>query len=136
LAGRKIVPRINTISWPRHPCFQDQDYDQNIGGEGKANRPVPQNRKKQAVSYLVFLLICGYAIGGIADDETEVPIIFAPQVKQMLGNPNTVIIDVRRYRNWWRSSKKILTAVREDPSRVNQWIQKYAGDKTLIFYCS
>jgi hypothetical protein len=97
---------------------------------------VPQNKKKQAVSYLIFLLICGYAIEGIGNDATEVPRISAAQVKQMLGSPDSVIIDVRRFRNWWRSSKKILTAVREDPSRVNQWIQKYTREKTLIFYCS
>ena len=47
-----------------------------------------------------------------------------------------VVIDVRTHRNWWRSSKKIPTAVREDPSRVDQWFQKYSTNQTLIFYCS
>jgi hypothetical protein len=45
-----------------------------------------------------------------------------------------IIIDVRKYRNWWRSSKKILSAVREEPSKVDQWAQKYPKDKSLIFY--
>jgi hypothetical protein len=85
---------------------------------------------------VVLLLICVHNVGVIAGSESEVPRISAQQVKKILGNSDTVIIDVRRYRNWWRSSKKISTAVREDPSRVDQWIKKYARNKTLIFYCS
>jgi rhodanese-related sulfurtransferase len=97
---------------------------------------VPNKQKKHTVSGLVFLLIFGYSVGVIAGDANEVRRISVLDVKQMLGDPDTVIIDVRRYRNWWRSSKKIATAVREDPSKVNLWIKKYSTDKTLIFYCS
>ena len=97
---------------------------------------MPNIQKKHTGSGLVFLLIWVYTAGVIAGDETEVPRISVQDAKQMLGNPDTVIIDVRRYRNWWRSSKKISTAVREDPSKVNQWFQKYTRDETLIFYCS
>jgi hypothetical protein len=58
------------------------------------------------------------------------------QVKDRLGLPRTVVIDVRTHRNWWRSSKKIPTAVREDPSTVDQWFERYSRNQTLIFYCS
>ena len=84
----------------------------------------------------VFLLIISQAAVPRADDTKAAPRISVHKVKKMLGDPNTVIIDVRQFRNWWRSSKKILTAVREDPTMVEKWIQKYAKDKTLIFYCS
>ncbi len=86
--------------------------------------------------FFVCLLILGHRPVLVAADKNTVPRISAAQVKQMIGLPETVIIDVRRSRNWWRSSKKILTAVREDPSKVDKWAQKYAKDKTLIFYCS
>ena len=84
----------------------------------------------------VFLLIISQAAVPRADDTKAAPRISVHKAKLMLGNPDTVIIDVRKYRNWWRSSKKISTALREDPTKVDQWIQKYAKDKTLIFYCS
>jgi predicted sulfurtransferase len=90
--------------------------------------------------YSTFFFICLLILGNrpvfAAADKNIVPRISAAQVKQMIGLPETVIIDVRRFRNWWRSSKKILAAVREDPSKVDKWAQKYAKDKTLIFYCS
>ncbi len=83
---------------------------------------------------VVFLLIFGPT--AVAGDTQDVPRISVHQAKKMMGSPDTIVIDVRKYRNWWRSSKKIPTAVREDPSKVNQWIEKYAKSQTLIFYCS
>jgi hypothetical protein len=82
------------------------------------------------------LLIIGHGPVLAAADKNNVPEISVDQVKQMIGLPKTVIIDVRRYRSWWRSSKKIATAVRENPSSVDKWAQKYTKDMTLIFYCS
>ena len=86
--------------------------------------------------FFICLLILGQGSVPIAADKNNVPQISAERVKQMMGLPETVIIDVRRFRSWWQSSKKIANAVREDPSRVDKWAQKYAKDETLIFYCS
>lgn len=87
-----------------------------------------------AISFLQILLILGQAPWLNASDTTSVPRISADQVNQLLGKPHTVIIDVRKPRNWWRTSKKILTAVREDPSKVDRWAQEYSKGQTLIFY--
>jgi hypothetical protein len=87
-----------------------------------------------AISFLQILLILGPAPWLNAGDTTSVPRISVDQVNLLLSKPDTVIIDVRKPRNWWRTSKKILTAVREEPSKVDQWARKYAKDHTLIFY--
>ena len=87
-----------------------------------------------AISFLQILLILGPAPGLNASDTAGIPRITADQVNRLLGKPDTVIIDVRRPRNWWRTSKKVLSAVREEPSKVEQWARKYAKDQTLIFY--
>jgi hypothetical protein len=71
-----------------------------------------------------------------ADNADTVPRISAEAVKQLLGRPDTVIIDVRKARNWWSSTTKILSAVREDPRSVTQWVGRYSKNKTLIFYCA
>ncbi len=83
-----------------------------------------------------FFMILSQAAVLLADGTGDVSRLSAHQVKKLLGRPDTVVIDVRTYRNWWRSSKKIPTAIREDPSKVDQWIEKYVKDQTLIFYCS
>jgi len=76
----------------------------------------------------------GQASWLVADDKPSVPRISADQLNQRLGAPETAVIDVRKPRNWWRTSKKISTALREDPSKVDQWALKYSKNQTLIFY--
>ena len=71
-----------------------------------------------------------------ADSSSDVPRITVVEVKQRLGSSDMIIIDVRRTRNWWSSSKKIISATREDPSKVSQWAGKYPKDQTLVFYCA
>ena len=83
---------------------------------------------------LILLLIFGPKPLMAAGDTKDVAKISVEHVKQLLGKPDIVIIDVRKPRNWWRSSKKIVNAVRQDPSKVDQWAQKYTKDQTLIFY--
>jgi len=87
-----------------------------------------------AISFLQILLLLGPAPWLNASDTASVPRISADQVKQLLGKPDAVIIDVRKPRSWWRTSKKILTAVREDPFKIDQWAPKYTKDQTLVFY--
>jgi len=89
-----------------------------------------------ALACILFLLVWGQPRVPLAGDAADIARISADQVKGLTGRPDTVIVDVRTYRNWWRSSKKIPTAVREDPSKVDQWIEKYFKDQTVIFYCS
>jgi len=90
--------------------------------------------RQGTVAFIIFLLIFNSSDLSAADNDKNVPAISVHQVKQLLNNSDVIIIDVRKYRNWWRSSKKILSAVREDPSKVDQWAQKYPKDKSLIFY--
>jgi len=86
--------------------------------------------------FFAYLAILGHGPVLSAAENSNVPEISPSQVKELLGQPKTAIIDVRRFRSWWQSGKKILSAVREDPSKVDQWAQNYTKDMTLIFYCS
>ena len=95
-----------------------------------------QKYRALVMACCVFLLIIGRAAVPVGGDTGELSRLSVHQVQERLGRPDTVIIDVRKSRNWWRSSKKIPTAVREDPSKVKQWIEKYTKNQTLIFYCS
>jgi len=90
--------------------------------------------RRNTVAGFIFLLIFSTTGFSAAENDKNVPAISVHQVKQLLHDSDAIIIDVRKYRNWWRSNKKILSAVREDPSKVDQWAQKYPKNKSLIFY--
>ena len=71
-----------------------------------------------------------------AGSNIDVPRISVDDAKELLGNPGVVIIDVRTQKSWWSSTTKILGAVREDPSKVSDWMGKYSKTQTLLFYCT
>lgn len=87
-------------------------------------------------AWLGFLLILGNLAAVSAGDLDVVPVVSVHQVGQMLGRPDLIIIDVRKNLSWWQSTTKISSAVREDPSKVSEWAQKYTKDQTLMFYCA
>ncbi len=64
----------------------------------------------------------------------EIPRITKEEVRGMLDNREVIIIDVRLGGNWNKNQLKIKGAVREDPSAVTSWMDKYSKDKTLVFY--
>ena len=87
--------------------------------------------KRLTLPYLGFVLV--FATVALA---AEVPRISKEELRSMLGNPDTVIIDVRLSGHLSGSDTKIQGAIREDPEKVNSWIEKYPKDKTLVFYCA
>jgi len=56
------------------------------------------------------------------------------ELQAMLGRPDVVIIDDRTGADWSASEFKIKGAVREDPGKVEAWMEKFPKDKTLVFY--
>jgi rhodanese-related sulfurtransferase len=92
-----------------------------------------KKRKTTVVLMASLILLWIFAITVSAED---VPRITKEELKAMLGNPNLVVIDVRANVDWVGSNLKIKGAVREEPRKVNSWMDKYPKDKALVFYCS
>jgi len=82
---------------------------------------------------MVFVLAAVFATQAAAQEAKRMSI---EELKGMLGNPDLVIVDVRRDGDWASSQVKIKGAVREDPEKVDTWMSKYPKDKTLVFYCA
>ncbi len=83
------------------------------------------------------MLSCvGLAVAAEAPLPQDVPRMTKEVARAMVGNPDFVIVDVRQPKDWDESDLKIRGAVREDPSDVNAWADKYPKDKTLLFYCN
>jgi len=66
----------------------------------------------------------------------EAPRISKEEVQGMGDDPDLLIIDVRAGGDWDRSQLKIKGALREDPTNVQSWMNKYSKERTLVFYCA
>jgi rhodanese-related sulfurtransferase len=53
----------------------------------------------------------------------------------LLGKQDVTVIDIRLPREWDASDIKVKSAVREDPFKPGQWLDKYPKDKMLVLYC-
>jgi len=82
-------------------------------------------------------IVCLVFVGSltITVGAEEVPRMTKEQLKEMLDNPNVVIIDVRTGKDWSASDVKIKGAIREDSRKVKKWASKLEKDKTYVLYC-
>ena len=92
-------------------------------------------RKSQMRLFIILGLVLSWILVSIVP-ANDVPRITKERLKEMLGNPEVIIIDVRANADWNGSNQKIKGAIREDPRKLNTWEDKYQKDKTLILYCA
>lgn len=76
-----------------------------------------------------------FVSGGILN-AADVERISKESLKDLLGSPDVIVLDVRLPKDSNASELQIKGAIREDPSQVTEWMKKYPKDKTLIFYCA
>ena len=89
----------------------------------------------------VIFWICLVWISLIAGDlalaaPPEADKITKEELLPLLGKPDVTTIDLRFGRDWYDSNIKIKCAVREDPMKPGQWMDKYPKDKMLVLYCA
>jgi hypothetical protein len=88
-----------------------------------------------AAAALILLTILSCAGGAGKSNEEDVRVT-AQELKEMLGGPDLIVVDVRDPVSWSKSDLKIQGAVREDPKNPSAWKDKYPRDKTIVFYCA
>ena len=86
----------------------------------------------------VFIIMFSVLLAHVAINAqiTTVPRLSKDQLREMLGDPNVVIIDVRIEGDWKKSDKKIKGAVREDSKKIQERVGKFDKDKTYVLYCA
>lgn len=62
----------------------------------------------------------------------EAPRMHKEELKTLLDEPGTAIIDVRRE----PSEEKISGADIRDPEKVTSWMNKYVKYNTIVLYCA
>jgi rhodanese-related sulfurtransferase len=91
--------------------------------------------EQRAMGWLTVVLSLGIVLTAVLPAMSqEVARISKEDLKEMLGKPDAVIVDVRTGSDWNASTFKIKGAVREEADKVESWIEKYPRDKTLVFY--
>ena len=86
---------------------------------------------------LLFVLTIMLVLNGVLTAcAANAPRLDKDQLKDLLGKPELVLIDVRSGDDWKESTQKIAGATREDPDQMETWMTKYPKDKTLVFYCA
>ena len=88
--------------------------------------------RKYSVVILLFQVFLLLSISYAGD----VPRIEGDELKGLLGDPEVVILDVRRESAWSRSDIKVMGAIRENPEKFDSWVDKYPKDKTVVLYCT
>ena len=86
--------------------------------------------------FTVLLVVSAIALFAKAAVAKEVPRIPKEDFREMLGNPDVIIIDVRVGKDWKNSQSKIKGAVREKPKKAKSWAYKYDKDKIYVLYCA
>ena len=92
-------------------------------------------REKRALLLIFFawvwLIAADLVVAAVPDPDK----ITKEELLPLLGNADVAIIDLRLPREWEASNVKLKSAIREDPMKPGQWLDKYAKDKMLIIYC-
>jgi len=83
-----------------------------------------------------FVVLTFLGLSAEAAASGEVPRMTKEELKPLLGNPEVIVIDVRKERGWTTAETKIEGAVREDAGEAQTWGQKYEKNKTYILYCA
>jgi predicted sulfurtransferase len=64
----------------------------------------------------------------------QVPRLTKEAVKEMLGKPDVVIVDVRYIKQYEQSGEKIPGAVFVDPGNFDEFVKNHPKEKTYVLY--
>ncbi len=84
---------------------------------------------------LAAFLACNSGVVGYGSGK-EAPRVDKDTLKNWLGDPNLVLLDVRAEGDWQGSDKKIKGALRRDPKKVKEWAVTFNKDKKIVLYCA
>ena len=92
-------------------------------------------RGKRALFLICFVWVSLMAGDFALAAPPEADKITKEELLPILDKPDVTIIDLRLPREWDASNIKVKCAVREDPMKPGQWLDKYPKEKMLVLYC-
>jgi predicted sulfurtransferase len=92
--------------------------------------------KRKTLACVTAFLLLGMSVV-ISPAADEAPRMSIEKLKELMGSPDLIILDVRYGVGWTLSAQKIQGALREDPQeKTREWAGKYGKDKTIVTYCT
>ena len=93
-----------------------------------------KNKKWRLLLGITFLFLAAFALPTYGAD--DVPRISTEELKDTLEDSNLVLLDVRTEKDWKKSDRKIVGAIRVDPKNVKSWAGDYSKDQRIVLYCA
>ncbi len=91
--------------------------------------------RRPAVLFSILVVISIIVAGPVYAAPPAAEPISKEQLLPLVGKPDVTVIDLRFGRDWYDSNSKIKGAIREDPMKPGQWMDKYPKDRMLVLYC-
>lgn len=91
---------------------------------------------KRLMIRLVIMTSLFMFVASFAAMAASVPRMTTDELKTHLGDTDYRVLDVRSDRDWTSSNVKIAGAERVDPGDVDQWVNNYDKEQTIVLYCS
>ena len=93
-------------------------------------------KKRLTIALSLVLSLIITTVDAVSALDADVPRITKEELKAELGNPDVVLLDVRRGKDWADSDQKIKGATREDGKEYKSWAENYPRDKRIVLYCA
>lgn len=94
-------------------------------------------RKSQRISHIYLLALAVILTGtGVSQAGTDVPLMTTDELKAMLDDPDILILDVRKGKDWKSSEFKIKGATHAKPDAYQEWSNTYPKSKKIVLYCA
>ncbi|HTZ38704.1 MAG TPA: rhodanese-like domain-containing protein [Syntrophales bacterium] len=84
------------------------------------------------VTGLILVAFTGYSAPPTSVE--QVPRLTKEAVKDMLGKPDVVIVDIRYIKQYEQSDRKLPGAVFVQPENLDEFAKNYPKDKTYVLY--
>jgi predicted sulfurtransferase len=93
-------------------------------------------RKPILISAMVagLLLIALAAHSAMPTTVEQVPRLTKETVKEMIGKPDVVIVDIRYIKQYEQSDRKLPGAVFVQPEDFDEFVKNHPKDKTYVLY--
>ena len=94
-------------------------------------------RKRHAIPHVLLFALALFLMSmGVSPAGTDVPLITTDELKAMLDDPDILILDVRRGKDWKSSEFKIKGAIYAKPKAYDEWARTYPKTKKIVLYCA
>lgn len=93
-------------------------------------------RNKRFLIYLTLMTGVFLFAVSFAAMAASVPRMSVDELKVHLGEADYLILDARSGGDWAGSTVKISGAERVEPGAVDQWVDNYDKEKTVVLYCA